>query len=72
MTGNLTNTVLLLLDTRSAPLMEVTNEHLRLRNTLELIAGFCVGCIAGAAAASWLGDWAWSLPVMLAGVAVAL
>jgi uncharacterized membrane protein YoaK (UPF0700 family) len=74
MTGNLTNTVLLLLDTlpRSEPLMEVPKEHLRLQRTLELLGGFCAGCIAGAAAVSWLGDWAWSLPVVLAGVAVAL
>jgi uncharacterized membrane protein YoaK (UPF0700 family) len=72
MTGNLTNTVLSLLDTlsRSEPLIEGTNE--RLKKTLELVVGFFAGCIADAAAVSWLRDWAWSLPVVLAGVAVAL
>ncbi len=72
MTGNLTNTVLSLLDTlsRSKPLMEGAPE--RLKNTLELVIGFFAGCLAGAAGVSWLGDWAWSLPVVLAGVAVAL
>jgi uncharacterized membrane protein YoaK (UPF0700 family) len=72
MTGNLTNTVLSLLDTlsQSEPLMEGANE--RLKKTLELVVGFFAGCIAGAAAVSWLRDWAWSLPVVLAGVAVAL
>jgi uncharacterized membrane protein YoaK (UPF0700 family) len=72
MTGNLTNTVLSLLDTlsRSQPLMEGAQE--RLKKTLELVIGFFAGCIAGATAVSWLGVWAWSLPVVLAGVAVAL
>ena len=28
--------------------------------------------IAGASVVSWLGDWAWSLPVVLAAAAVAL
>jgi uncharacterized membrane protein YoaK (UPF0700 family) len=72
MTGNLTNTVLSLLSTlsRSEPLMAGAKE--RLKKTSELVAGFCAGCIAGAAAVSWLGNWAWSLPFVLAGVAVAL
>jgi uncharacterized membrane protein YoaK (UPF0700 family) len=72
MTGNLTNAVLSLLDTlsHSEPLVEGAQE--RLRKTSELVLGFFAGCIAGAAAVSWLGDWAWSLPVGLAGAAVAL
>src|SRR5215510_7028300 len=72
MTGNVTTTVLSLLDmlSRSEPLMEGANE--RLKKTVELVVGFFAGCIAGAAAVSWLREWAWSLPVVLAGVAVAL
>ena len=72
MTGNVTNTVLSLLDTlsRSEPLMEGAKE--RLRKTAQLVVGFFAGCIAGAAAVSWLGDWAWLLPVTLAGMAVVL
>src|SRR5438309_1721946 len=72
MTGNLTNTVLSLLDTlsRSRPLMEGAPE--RLVKTLQLVIGFFAGCIAGAVAVSWLAEWAWSLPVGLAGVAMAL
>ncbi len=72
MTGNLTNSVLSLLDTLSGsdPLMEGANE--RLKKTLRLVVGFFAGCIAGAAAVSWLRDWAWSLPVILAAAAVAL
>lgn len=70
MTGNLTNTVLSLLDTLwgKEPLMEGASG--RLKRTLELLVGFFAGCTAGAVAVSWLGDWAWSLPVVLAGVAV--
>jgi uncharacterized membrane protein YoaK (UPF0700 family) len=72
MTGNLTNTVLSLLDTlsRTQPLMAGAAE--RLRTSLHLLIGFLAGCIVAAAAVSMLGDWAWSFPVVLAGVAVAL
>jgi uncharacterized membrane protein YoaK (UPF0700 family) len=72
MTGNLTNTVLSLLDTiwRSEPLMKGARE--RLKKTLAVLIGFFGGCVAGAAAVSWLGDWSWSLPVLLAGMAAAL
>ena len=72
MTGNLTNSVLSLLDTLfpRQPLMEGANELLK--KTLKVLVGFFVGCIAGAAAVSLLGDWAWLPPVVLAGVALAL
>jgi uncharacterized membrane protein YoaK (UPF0700 family) len=78
MTDNLTNAVLSLLDTlsRGEPLTEASKDRLgseeRLKKTLQLLVGFCAGCIMGAAAVSQLGPWAWSLPVVLAGVAVAL
>jgi len=72
MTGNLTNTVLALLDTlwRAQPLTDGADE--RLTRTLKVLVGFFAGCVAGAAAVSLLGDWAWSLPVVLAAAAVAL
>jgi uncharacterized membrane protein YoaK (UPF0700 family) len=72
MTGNLTNAVLSLLDTlsQSEPLMAGAKE--RFTKTSVLVAGFFAGCIAGAGAVSWLGDWAWSLPVGLAAVAMVL
>ena len=72
MTGNLTNTVLALLDTlsRTPPLTEGSNE--RLERTLKVLVGFFAGCVAGAAAVSRLGDWAWSLPVVLAAAAFAI
>ena len=70
MTGNTTNAVLSLLDTLwpSQPLTEGAEE--RLRKTLKVVVGFVGGCIAGAAAVSSLGAWAWLLPVLLAGAAV--
>src|SRR5262249_51217400 len=72
MTGNLTTSVLSLLDrlSRNQPLMDGDGE--RLKKTLSLVVGFFTGCVAGAAAVSLLGDWAWSLPVVLAAAAVAL
>lgn len=71
MTGNLTNAVLSLLDTLfpRQPLTEGANE--RLKKTLKVLVGFFAGCIAGAAAVSLLGDWAWLPPVALAGAAIA-
>lgn len=72
MTGNLTNAALSLLDTlsRSQPLTKDASE--RLNKTLKLLLSFFTGCIAGAVAVSWLADWAWLFPVLLAGVAVTL
>jgi uncharacterized membrane protein YoaK (UPF0700 family) len=72
MTGNLTNIMLSLLDrhSRTQPLMAGDTE--RLRSSLPLLIGFFGGCVAAAAAVTYLGDWAWAFPVALAGVAVAL
>jgi uncharacterized membrane protein YoaK (UPF0700 family) len=71
MTGNLTNTVLALLDSlsRSQPLRGGGTE--RLGKSLYALIGFLGGCVVAAVAVSLLGDWAWSCPVALAGVAVA-
>jgi uncharacterized membrane protein YoaK (UPF0700 family) len=71
MTGNLTKTVLSLLDTLSQrPVVEDAREQLK--KTLQLIVPFFCGCLAGAGALSWLGDWARALPVVLAGMALVL
>lgn len=71
MTGNLTNSILALLDRRSRtePLMK--DDDQRIRSSLPLLVGFFGGCIVAAAAVTYLGDWAWAFPVVLAGVAVA-
>jgi len=72
MTGNLTNTVLSLMDllSRRDPLLPV--DAGRLRRSLYLLFGFLIGCVVAAAAVSLLGDWAWSLPVVLAALAIAV
>src|SRR5229473_700786 len=72
MTGNLTNTVLSLMDvlSPSRPLMPV--DAGRLKKSLRLLVGFLVGCVVAAGAISLLGDWAWSIPAALAAVALAL
>jgi uncharacterized membrane protein YoaK (UPF0700 family) len=71
MTGNLTNTVLSLLDTLSQTQPLTEGAAKRLTRSIHLFLGFLAGCVAAAAAVSLLGDWAWSFPVVLAGVAVA-
>jgi len=43
-----------------------------LKRSLYLLVGFLVGCLVGAAAISMLGDWAWSIPTVLAAVAIAV
>jgi len=72
MTGNLTNAVLGFVDSwsRTQPLMKTDSR--RLSDALHLLIGFFAGCVVAAVALMYLGDWAWSFPVALAGVAVAL
>jgi uncharacterized membrane protein YoaK (UPF0700 family) len=72
MTGNLTNTVLALMDLLSKrdPLM--TADRDRLKRSAQLLCGFFFGCVIAAAAVSLLADWAWLLPATLSAVAVAL
>jgi uncharacterized membrane protein YoaK (UPF0700 family) len=72
MTGNLTNACLALVDasSRTQPLMMKDSE--RLRDSLHLLIGFFVGCVVAAAVVTYLRDWAWSFPAVLAAVAVAL
>jgi uncharacterized membrane protein YoaK (UPF0700 family) len=72
MTGNLTKTTLELLNTLSGSVPEKKEARTQLKKTIQLVAGFFAGCLAGAAGVSWLGEWAWSFPVLLAGVAVAV
>jgi len=72
MTGNLTNTVLSMMDALSNghPLMSADGG--RLKRSLYLIFGFLLGCVVAAMAISTMGEWAWSLPVALAAATVAL
>ena len=72
MTGNLTNAVLSLLDTMSPSEPSKASDAARLRSSLHLLVGFFGGCVVAAAAVTYFGDWAWSFPVVLAGVAVVL
>jgi len=71
MTGNLTNTVLSIMDALSNghPLMSADGG--RLKRSLHLLFGFLLGCVIAAAAISVMGEWAWSLPVALAALVVA-
>ena len=70
MTGNLTNTVLALMDlmSRGRPLMPVDGD--RLKRSLQLLFGFLFGCVAAACAVFVVDDWAWLLPVLLSAVAI--
>jgi uncharacterized membrane protein YoaK (UPF0700 family) len=71
MTGNITNSVLSLLDMihRGTPLLQSDVE--RFRKASSLVAGFCGGCVAGALGVLLLKDWSWTLPVALSAAAVA-
>jgi uncharacterized membrane protein YoaK (UPF0700 family) len=72
MTGNLTNTVLSFLDRQSRTQHLMAGDTERLRDSLQLLIGFFGGCVVAAAAVTYLEDWAWAFPVVLAGVAIAL
>jgi len=72
MTGNLTNSVLSLMDKLSpqkSPI-PIDRERLQLQGSLRLLIGFLVGCLLAGAAISILGDWAWFFPAALAAVAI--
>jgi uncharacterized membrane protein YoaK (UPF0700 family) len=71
MSGNLTNTVLSLADSL-ARREGGQDAREQLKRSLELLLPFFAGCLAGAGAVSWLADWAWALPVLLAGAALLL
>jgi uncharacterized membrane protein YoaK (UPF0700 family) len=72
MTGNLTNTTLSIVFDVFARRREAGPSPKRLSKSLPPLVGFLVGCVLGAAAVSAVGDWAWSFPVVLAGVAAVL
>ena len=72
MTGNLTNTVLSLLDLLSKHRALLPVDAGRLRRSCHLLLGFLLGCVVSAFAVSVLGDWTWSLPVLLSALAIAI
>ena len=72
MTGNLTNAVLSALNTFSGDKPSTSTDVVRLKSSLFLLVGFFAGCVAAAVAVTYLADWAWSFPAVLAGVAVAM
>ncbi len=72
MTGNTTNLVLSLLDSlsRGEPLIKAPKEQLK--RTVGALGGFFAGCFVGALAVSWIGNWAWLMPVIVSVVAISL
>jgi uncharacterized membrane protein YoaK (UPF0700 family) len=71
MTGNLTNSVLSLMDRLLKPNSMTAADTKRLNESLRLLAGFLMGCLVAAATVSFLADWAWILPVALSALAIA-
>ncbi len=69
MTGNLVSATLGLLDALSPDAATRKAAGPRIRKFLPLLLGFLLGCIIAAAAVSRVGDWAWSFPAALAGLA---
>jgi uncharacterized membrane protein YoaK (UPF0700 family) len=72
MTGNLTKTVLAFLETATERQPLMADARMQLRKAIQVVTGFFVGCLLGAGAVYWFQDWAWSLPVIVAGVTWAL
>src|SRR5262249_34697879 len=72
MTGNLTNATLSLVELLSKRGSLRPADAERLKSSLRLLVGFLVGCLAAAAAVVVMADWAWSLPVALAALAIAV
>jgi uncharacterized membrane protein YoaK (UPF0700 family) len=72
MTGNLTNATLSLMGLLWKSRLPDAADTKRLKESLRLLVGFLLGCLVAAAAVSFLADWAWSLPVALAALAIAV
>jgi uncharacterized membrane protein YoaK (UPF0700 family) len=72
MTGNLANSILSLMDLLPNRHHLMNADRQRLIRSLCLLGGFLFGCLVAAAAVSWLADWAWSLPAVLAVAAIAV
>ena len=72
MTGNLTNTVLSLMDLLSKRRALPPVDAGSLRTSCHLLLGFLLGCLVSTFAVSVLGDWTWSLPVLLSALAIAI
>ena len=72
MTGNLTNAVLSGMNTLSRRNTSTAADAARLKASLFLLIAFFGGCVAAALAVTYLGDWAWAFPVVLAGIAIGL
>lgn len=69
MTGNLTNAVLAFVDRFSSNHL-MAHDQEKLKQSVQLLAGFLAGCVVAAAAIPILADWVWLLPVALAAVAI--
>ena len=72
MTGNLTNSVLSLMEMLAKTPARAAADAEQLKSTLRLLAGFLVGCLVAAMAIYLLADCAWSLPLFLAALAIAV
>jgi uncharacterized membrane protein YoaK (UPF0700 family) len=70
MTGNLTNAILSLMEMLSKRRSLTAADAEQVKRSLRLLVGFLVGCLVAAAAVGFLADWAWSLPVALAALAI--
>jgi len=68
MTGNLTTTVLGVMDTLSCGHPLMSTDDIRLKQSLCLLLGFLLGCVIAAIAILTIGHWAWLLPTTLAAI----
>lgn len=65
MTGNVTDSVLALLDAIASG-----RSSDRLKHSVQVLAGFTGGCVIAGFAVAWMKHGAWALPASLAGVAL--
>ena len=72
MTGNLTNATLSLMGLLWKRHSSSRADAERLKESLRLLVGFLVGCLVAAGAVPFLADWAWSFPLALAALAIAV
>lgn len=72
MTGNLTNTVIVIMDAISTRTRLVHGPEERLMTAVVPLLGFVFGCMLGAAGLSLFDEWAWALPASVSAAAYIL
>lgn len=72
MTVNLTDTMMLLVDTALGPKPSTVDARIRLGQSARTVGAFFSGCLIAALGVKWMADLAWCLPLVAAAVTLTM